>query len=219
MQTKLKYCGNHSIDDTKNVLNSNADFVGFVFAESKRKVKADDVNCWLKSVPFNHKKQIVALFVNATISEIEEVVSKIPVDIIQCHGHETPELVQQIKQRVNKPIWKVIHHKEEAWQEMLDYAPYVEAFIIDSKVKGQWGGTGITFDWGHIPKYIEQGKLLKRPVYIAGGINPNNVDELLTYQPDGIDISSGIEKDGIKDNALIEQIEERIKYYDNQLSR
>ncbi|MFV8828365.1 phosphoribosylanthranilate isomerase [Alkalihalobacterium sp. APHAB7] len=219
MQTKLKFCGNHSLHDVNNVINSQAEYIGFVFAESKRKVTAEDVNSWLKSVPTNHTKRVVALFVNATISEIEEIVSKVPVDIIQCHGHETPELVQEIKQRVKKTIWKVIHHKEKAWQNMSDYAPFVDAFIIDSKVKGQWGGTGITFNWGHIPKYIEQGKSLQRPVFIAGGINPSNVDELLTYYPDGIDISSGIEKDGTKDKTLIKLIEERITNHDNQLSR
>ncbi|MEB1806836.1 MAG: phosphoribosylanthranilate isomerase [Bacillaceae bacterium] len=219
MRTKLKYCGNHSSQDVNNAINSQADYIGFVFAESKRKVTADDVNNWFRSAPANHTKQIVALFVNATISEIEEIVSKVHVDIIQCHGNETPELVQEIKQRVKKPIWKVIHHQEKAWQDMKAFAPYVDAFIIDSKVKGQWGGTGITFDWGHIPNYIEQGKTLQRPVFIAGGINPSNVGELLTYQPDGIDISSGIEKDGIKDKTLIKQIEERITNHDNQLSR
>ncbi|WP_247747197.1 phosphoribosylanthranilate isomerase [Alkalihalobacillus sp. BA299] len=219
MQTKLKYCGNHSLQDVQNVASSNADYIGFVFAESKRMVRANVVASWLENVKTYDNKKIVALFVNASVAEIEKVVSLAPIDIIQCHGHETPEEVQALQQRVNKPIWKVIHHKDEAWNDLQNYSPYVDAFIIDSKVKGQWGGTGKTFDWSHIPKYIEQGNLLQTPVYIAGGINPTNIDQLLAYRPYGIDISSGIEYNGIKDKTLITQIEERINHYDRKLSR
>ncbi|WP_238457460.1 phosphoribosylanthranilate isomerase [Alkalihalobacterium alkalinitrilicum] len=219
MQTKLKYCGNHSLQDVGIVSSSKADYIGFVFAESKRKVSTESVSNWLKHVKHKRGKKIVALFVNATIMEIEEIILSVPIDIIQCHGSETPDHVRQLHRRVEKPIWKVIHHKENAWNEMKDYAPFVEAFIIDSKVKGQWGGTGVTFDWSHIPKYIEQGKILAKPVFIAGGINPSNIEQLLKYQPEGIDISSGIEVNGLKDKAMINQIEERIKQNDRKISR
>lgn len=214
LNPKLKFCGNHSQQDIALAVQSRVSYIGVVFAESKRKVTARDVDKWIKAHPLQPKQKLVGLFVNASISEIASVLSHVSLDIIQLHGNETVEQVNMISKQVTVPLWKVIHHEPQAWLKMEQYAPFVDGFVIDSKVKGQWGGTGSTFDWSHLPSYIETGKKLARPTFIAGGIQASNIAELLAYQPDGIDVSSGIEENGKKSFERMKQIEERIELYE-----
>jgi phosphoribosylanthranilate isomerase len=75
--------------------------------------------------------------------------------------------------------------------------------------------TGVSFDWTYIPTYLNEGKKQGVPVFIAGGINPDNIEHVLDYQPDGIDVSSGIEENGRKSRKLIRQLEERMNRYGN----
>lgn len=219
MKPLLKYCGNHSEDDLLASFSSKADYVGVVFVESKRMVTPNQLKNWLRAVPNRETKKLVGLFVNPTLDEIEKTLNDVPLDIIQCHGHETPNLIEEMKNQFQLPVWKVIHHSELGWRTMELYQDSVSAYIIDSKVKGQWGGTGQRFDWGHIPLYIKEGQRLKKPVFIAGGIHPNNVEELLEYQPNGIDLSSGIEVNGRKDREMMKLLEERIEKNDEANSR
>ncbi|MCM3713588.1 phosphoribosylanthranilate isomerase [Alkalihalobacillus oceani] len=219
MSPLLKLCGNHSYEDTEIALLSRADYVGFVFAESKRQVTREQVKEWLSRHHGKSRAKIVALFVNASAEQIAATVDGLPIDIIQCHGAETPEQVKEIKKQTGLPVWKVIHHNENALQEMEAYEGIVSGYVVDCKVGKQWGGTGVSFDWNYVPRYITEGRRQKVPVLIAGGIRPENVGELMRYQPDGIDVSSGIEQGGRKSRALVEQLEERMNNHGSDLSR
>ncbi|WP_078553281.1 phosphoribosylanthranilate isomerase [Bacillus alkalicellulosilyticus] len=210
----LKYCGNHSLSDFEQSSQSKANYIGAVFVKSKRQVTATQLKQWLSKVDWNPEQKLVGLFVNPAIEELEYVLSEINLDIIQLHGAETVKEVELIKNNLDIPLWKVIHHEDGAWQTMKEYAPYVSAFVVDSKVKGHWGGTGQTFDWNHIPNYIKEGNRLGIPVFIAGGIHPENVAQLVAYQPDGIDVSSGIEQNGQKSLEQMKRLEERIENYE-----
>lgn len=214
MKPLLKYCGNHSYEDLLLAINSRANYIGVVFAKSKRQVEVIQLSKWLKQLNWPCDKKLVGLFVNEDIEQIINVTKTVPLHIVQCHGNESVDYIKKLSQKITLPIWKVIHHQENAWEKMDEYAPYVEGFVIDSKAKNAWGGTGISFDWSHIPKYLENGKQLKRTVFIAGGINPTNVEQLLKYSPSGIDLSSGIEEDGKKSAIKMAQLEERIENYD-----
>nr|WP_285874279.1 phosphoribosylanthranilate isomerase [Halalkalibacter oceani] len=215
----LKLCGNHSAEDTEIALMSGADYAGFVFAESKRQVTREQVKEWLASYHGKKRPKIVALFVNAAAEQIAETVVELPIDIIQCHGAETPEKVKEIKKQTGLPVWKVIHHEDDALQKMKAYEGIVLGYVVDCKVGKQWGGTGVSFDWKYVPHYIAEGRRQKVPVLIAGGIRPENVGELMRYQPDGIDVSSGIEQDGRKSRVLVEQLVERMNNNGSDLSR
>jgi phosphoribosylanthranilate isomerase len=215
MSPLLKYCGNHSLTDIELSLKGRANYIGVVFAESKRKVTPCDVNEWLASVAWKPEKKLVGLFVNEEIEEIERVQTIVSLDVIQCHGNESVGYIKELKETIDLPIWKVIHHTEGAWETMEDYAPFVDSFVVDSKVRGEWGGTGTSFDWSHIPNYLQVGRKLNKTVFIAGGINPHNVGDLLAYHPDGIDLSSGIEIDGTKSEVEMKQLEEGIDKYES----
>ncbi|QOR65262.1 phosphoribosylanthranilate isomerase [Cytobacillus suaedae] len=213
LKVKLKYCGNKSLNDLQVSCNSNADYIGVIFADSKRKVHAEDLSRWLEQVDLQ-TKELVGVFVNESVDEIANVVSKVPLSIIQCHGTESPEQLIEIKSIINLPIWKAIHHSDDALQVMGNLRGIVDGFVIDSKVKGMWGGTGITFDWNRVGDYIAEAESQGVPCFIAGGIIPENITTLLQFHPKGIDLSSGIEVDGIKNKRLIRELEERLGLYE-----
>lgn len=211
----LKLCGNHSEHDVNVAFASSAEYIGFVFAKSKRQVTREQLKQWLRNEQ-NRQKRIVALFVNETIEKVQNQLEGINVDVIQCHGNEPPEYMIELKQRVKQSLWKVIHHKDDALETMKTYEGIVDGYVVDCKVGTQWGGTGVSFDWRHVPKYVEEGHRQGVPVWIAGGVNPQNVDDLLRYEPDGVDLSSGIENEGQKSLNLIRQLEERMKRNDTR---
>ncbi|RXJ03954.1 phosphoribosylanthranilate isomerase [Anaerobacillus alkaliphilus] len=208
MRPLLKYCGNHSLNDVIVTAKSRADYLGFVFAPSKRCVTAQQVSRWLKEVEVSQK--IVGVFVNATLREIEEVMEEVSLDVIQCHGEEPPEFVTTLKEKYQKNVWKVIHHSKSGLQTMQAYRHKVDGFVIDSKVAGQRGGTGVQFDWQVIPEYQQEAKNQQVPCFIAGGINVSTITQLLEYNPIGIDLSSGIERDGRKSTTIKNNFEERL---------
>ncbi|KGA99137.1 N-(5'-phosphoribosyl)anthranilate isomerase [Alkalihalobacillus alcalophilus ATCC 27647 = CGMCC 1.3604] len=220
MKPTLKLCGNHSQKDVFVTLKSKADYIGFVFAKSKRQVTINQVSEWLNTYQdLLTRKKIVALFVNETIEMILETIERLPIDVIQCHGNESVKDIARLKEKVDIPIWKVIHSGEGALAYMAAFSGLVDGFIIDCKFQGAWGGTGHSFDWSEIPAYQKEAKKQRVPLVIAGGINPNNIDELLRFQPDGIDVSSGIEENGEKSKRLVEQLVERMNQNAHNISR
>ncbi|KMK76433.1 phosphoribosylanthranilate isomerase [Alkalihalobacillus pseudalcaliphilus] len=220
MLPKLKLCGNHSSQDLENTMKSEADYLGFVFAESKRKVTSEQVTKWLQKYTDEPiKQQLVALFVNEEIDVIKQTMEEVPFDIVQCHGSESPQYVEALRKKVKQPIWKVIHSNEQALTYMGSFAGLVDAFIIDYRHEGAWGGTGQRFDWGEIPLYQQEANKQQVPLFIAGGINNTNINQLLTFHVDGIDVSSGIEQDGFKSEQLIAELVERMRENEKHISR
>ncbi|WLR53089.1 phosphoribosylanthranilate isomerase [Bacillus tianshenii] len=215
---KLKVCGHQSLEDIQTTIQTGADAIGFVFAPSKRRVKPVEVAQWLQQVELTGQK-LVGVFVNADFEEVASVLKKVPLDIIQCHGSETPEYMLTVKQMTGCEVWKVIHHYPNAWKEMHQFRGAADAFLVDAKVNGQWGGTGQTFAWEYIPLYLEEAAKQGVGCYIAGGVNAENVEQLVTYNPAGIDIASGSETNGVKDLDKISKIEKRVKGYEPASTR
>ena len=209
----VKLCGLHSEADVQLVQSSQAEYVGFVMAESKRKVSPFEAASWLDRHPLPGKK-VAALFVNASLSDILEAVKQCPIDIIQLHGTESVEMVQLVKEKTKKEVWKAIRHDDDAFSALESYLPYVDGFVVDAKVKGEWGGTGQRFDWKHVPRYVQFGKKHQVPLFIAGGITPENVASLLRYDRWGIDLSSGIERNGKKNKEKLTALEKRLMYHE-----
>ena len=209
----IKFCGVQSLNDLKVVCHSIADYIGFIFADSKRKVDPLLVAEWLQQV--NTTKKIVAVFVNPSDEEVKNVLEHVPVDVIQFHGNETIDQITRIAMSFDGLIWKALHHHEKTIEEIELYQSNVDGFVIDSRLKGQWGGTGVRFDWNAVPAYINLAKRYDKLCLIAGGVNERNISELLSLQPQGIDLSSGIEIEQKKSSVKIRNIEERVLQYVN----
>ncbi|WP_369683832.1 tryptophan synthase subunit beta [Salipaludibacillus sp. LMS25] len=199
MAPLLKFCGITSKTDFAQVVASEADMLGVIFAKSKRQVMPHRVAEWKEAYPLSKRQKLSGVFVNETVSKLLEIVKVAKVDAIQCHGTESPAEVAEIKRRSGLDVFKTIHHHDEAISEMREYEGIVDGFVVDTKTADAWGGTGTQFDWKAVPAYEREAKRQGVPCLIAGGVTPENVLQLLAYKPSGIDLSSGIETDGRKD--------------------
>ncbi|WP_102345780.1 phosphoribosylanthranilate isomerase [Bacillus sp. Marseille-P3661] len=206
----LKLCGNHSLQDLQRSTQSGANYIGIIFADSKRQVNPIECKQWLEKTKKLKHQKLVGVFVNPTLEEILTVLEHVPLDIVQFHGTETAEEIVEFKLLTNKTAWKVIHHDQDGLDQMRKFKGVADGYVVDSKVKGAWGGTGKTFDWKATPSYRKEAEVQGVPCLIAGGITPNNVDQLLAFEPLGIDISSGTETNGEKDLQKIELLVERL---------
>ncbi|MFC2994556.1 phosphoribosylanthranilate isomerase [Acinetobacter sichuanensis] len=205
MRTRAKICGITRIQDIQSAVQAGADAIGFVFFEpSPRYVSALQAQPLAQAIP--PYVNIVGLFVNASAEEIAQVLKQVPLDIIQFHGDETPEQCQQIAQFNQRRWYKAIQIKPDMenseiiatiWQYQQAGA---SAMLLDAWHPELKGGTGHSFDWSQFPK-------LDIPLILAGGLNPDNVEDAIhTTQAYAVDVSGGIEAaKGIKDQQLIEK--------------
>lgn len=138
------------------------------------------------------------MFVNASLTEVQLVARECRLDYVQLHGDESPEYCRQ----VGYPVIKAFRIKPEF--SITEFTGYQPAWtLLDSFCAGQQGGTGIAFDWQQTRKLVKQAP---RPLMAAGGLTPDNVAEAIAIlKPDGVDVSGGVETNGVKDVAKIER--------------
>lgn len=160
----------------------------------------------------------VGVMANPTIDEVKGWLDKVPFNRIQLHGNESPELCRQIQTEIGVPIIKVIHVGEDKSEASLDakaYAPVVDAVLLDSGAGKVKGGTGQSFAWERIPPFAEPWQKAGVPIWVAGGLHPENVAELVSrYSIAGVDTSSGVETEGNKDPVKMAQFVERVRNHD-----
>ncbi|WP_349407425.1 phosphoribosylanthranilate isomerase [Pseudalkalibacillus sp. SCS-8] len=214
--TKLKICGARTQEDFHLINTSSADYVGFIFAKSKRQVTPQTVKQW---IPDDRKSLLVGVFVDPTVMEVQEVLEEVDLDVLQLHGTESITFIKDLKVRTGKEIWKALSHSERTLDEMEIYVDVVEGFVIDTKVNGRTGGTGVRFDWKAIPSYTHFAKKHNKLCFIAGGLTAKNVQECLGYGPIGIDLSSGVERDEAKSETEITKLIERMNAHAYGISR
>lgn len=200
----VKICGLSTLETVEAAVTSKADYIGFVFFQSSpRFITAEKCTALAKSIPETVTK--VALVVDAHDALLEDITASGCVDMLQLQGQETPQRVQEVKQKTGLRVMKAIGLSQRA--DIVKIGPYVDVvdqLLIDAKPpKGSVlpGGNGITFDWT-----ILQGKRWSVPWMLAGGLNADNVKEAIkvtgAYQ---VDVSSGVENSpGRKDNNKIE---------------
>ncbi|QKS71099.1 tryptophan synthase subunit beta [Paenalkalicoccus suaedae] len=208
--TDLKYCGMRSEIDYQKAMKTKADYLGFIFVKSKRQVDPNDVRNWVNTHG-RHGKKLVGVFVNEDIESIVNTANVAQLDGLQLHGTEDVKTVRALKEQTDCFIIKTIHHNKDALKTMAAYNDLVDIFLVDTKTETEWGGSGISFDWKAIPSYKEQAKTQDTPLFVAGGITPDNVNDLMSFKPDGIDVSSGIESAASKDERKMKKMAESVK--------
>jgi phosphoribosylanthranilate isomerase len=202
MKTRIKMCGLTRKEDIKAACDAGADALGFVFyPPSPRNVSVEVAKTLMASVPAF--VTTVALFVDADVSFVEQVISETNVDLLQFHGDESPEYCTQF----TRPYIKAIRAQSKPMlEENIKKHPQAKAILLDSYVQGIPGGTGKTFDWSMIPECDGQ------PLVLAGGLNETNVANAVSkVSPWAVDVSGGIEADkGIKSNAKMQQFAQQV---------
>ena len=196
--TKVKICGLSNIEAVETAVSAGADYIGFVFAPSKRQVTVEQATELAEIIPANVKK--VGVFVSPSRAELLEAVDKVGLDFVQVHGQVVDKLFE------NLPCASI-----QAVQVDGDgHVPNCQAdyLLFDAPV----AGSGQTFDWGRLDTTE-----LAQPFFIAGGLNEDNVARAIQhFSPFAVDVSSGVETDGQKDHEKIRRFIERVK---NGISR
>ena len=194
---KLKICGITKETEIPIINKVKPDYIGFVFAESRRQIDAGQAKL-LKGM-LSVGIRAVGVFVDGQPDRIVELLNHGVIDIAQLHGNEDEEVITYIKEKTGKPVIKAVIIKDASdvkrWRgTSADY------LLLDS---GK--GSGKTFDWGSIDwSYIKE---CCADIFLAGGINPDNVAEAVRMvRPYCIDVSSGVELDGVKNEGLITRL-------------
>ena len=204
MKPIIKICG---LTTKEAVIAANkADFIGFVFfAKSPRNItpeKAAELKQYTKS-------QIVAVTVNPDDKLLQEIKAKLAPDYLQLHGEETPERVQEVKQKFNTKIIKALKiSNADDIEQSYKYQDIVNILMFDAKAKTELpGGNGVSFDWNLLAD-----KKFSKPYFIAGGITIENAKQALQISgANMIDVSSSLESSiGVKDATLIHKFIEKL---------
>lgn len=207
---KIKMCGISKVETIPAVVEAKPDYMGLVFAPSKRQVTVDQAKTLVEELHKQYTKRYnngaeqsnddeiktVGVFVNETLENLVTIATEVNLDAVQLHGDEDEAFIQSLKERTNVEVWKAVQIRSaadaEAW---IDSS--ADMLLFDAYHKDERGGTGEVFDWSCLDEF-------ERPFMLAGGIDSTNVARAIrTVRPYGIDISSGIETNGVKDDEKI----------------
>ncbi len=193
---KIKICGLSRHCDIEYVNEAKPDYVGFIFAESKRQISSS--MAVLLKAKLDSSIRSVGVFVNAPVSDIISLLRDGVIDIVQLHGQEDEAYVYRLKELTDVLIIKAIQFDTE--QVKLWESSKADFLLLDH---GK-GGTGMSFDWSHIGA-------LQRPYFLAGGVSLSNIEEAIQVNPYCIDVSSGVETDRYKDREKILALVNRVR--------
>ena len=213
---KVKMCGISKVETIPAIIDAKPDYMGLVFAPSKRQVTVEQAKIlveelYKQNVVGNNSEaeqtepvtsldtassetiKTVGVFVNETIENLLKIAEEVKLDVIQLHGDEDESFIQILKEQSNVEVWKAVQVRSAADAEKwIDSS--ADMLLFDAYHKDERGGTGEVFDWSSLDEF-------ERPFMLAGGIDSTNVARAIrTVRPYGIDISSGIETEGVKDN-------------------
>ena len=193
---RVKICGICDVGAAAEAADAGADLLGFHFCSSRRRVTPEGAKAIVDSLDV--RPVIVGVFIDQSEDEVRQVSTFVGLDLLQLHGSEPPGF------RAGKPVIKVLKVRDGVIGGAADWA---DPLMIDSWSADQRGGTGRTWDWELARPLLES-----RRVFIAGGLEPGNVGEVVTrFKPYGVDVSSGVEaevrvKDPEKVRAFIRNV-------------
>jgi phosphoribosylanthranilate isomerase len=205
--TKIKICGLKRPEDIDAANRYLPDYIGYVFAQSKRQV--DDVRAAELKLRLNPRISAVGVFVNENIDRIVTLCRMGVIDLVQLHGDEDDSYIRSLKHRISNPVIKAVRVRN---RQSLD--PYCSCgsdfLLLDTYHSNMYGGSGEAFDWSLVERP-------DKPFFLAGGLHKENVLQAMELlHPYCVDISSGVEKDGVKDPVMIGEIITKIREYENR---
>ncbi len=222
---KIKVCGLKRFEDVRAVNEFKPDYVGFIFAQSKRQVSVDYANLLIKALDDDIKK--VGVFVNESIKNIIETAIFLKLDCIQLHGDEDKDFILKLKEKMQDSeyndkeeygilakdiqVWKAIRIKDQdSLNQIANF--HSDAIVLDTFIHcGNYGGLGIAFDWNMVKETNKSNNII-----LAGGLSIENVEKAIkTVWPYMVDVSSGVETNELKDREKIRDFIAECRKIDN----
>jgi phosphoribosylanthranilate isomerase len=215
----IKICGNTSLADARLAVDAGADAVGFVFAESSRRVTVGEAAAIALHLPETVEK--IGVFVDASLEEIESAVRAAGLTGVQLHFAAGRELPGKLRARLGPElrILRVLHFTADDAGAMLRQLaecaadPAVDGVLVDSRTAAAVGGTGVAFDWAAARETLFGDAGAAKHLIAAGGLTPANVAEAIAVlRPWGVDVVSGVEAaPGHKDAAKVREFVTRAR--------
>jgi len=208
MTTRIKICGITNRADAEKAAEMGASAIGFVFADSPRRIKPPVAREISQALPPFISK--IGVFVNEDISTIKELYEYCRLDAVQLHGDEHIEYIKSLTVPFIK-AFKV--NGKEVIRRIEEFG--LRYFLLDTFDKNLSGGTGKSFNWQIANRASRFGKII-----LSGGLNPDNIREALEIvNPYAVDISSGVEKSpGLKDYQKMETLINKVQLWDNRIN-
>ncbi|NTU88988.1 MAG: phosphoribosylanthranilate isomerase [Actinobacteria bacterium] len=195
---KIKICGICREQDIDFINEAKPDYAGFIFAEeSRRKISGAQAREYRTML--DTSVRTVGVFVNASQTMITSLLRDGVIDAVQLHGNEDEDYIRALKAVTDAPVIKAVRFEDFEQIKGLECSA-ADYLLLDNGS----GGTGMAFDWSQICK-------LKKPFFLAGGVNLSNIDEAMRIDSYCIDVSSGVETDGCKDRKKIITLVNRVR--------
>jgi len=197
--SRVKICGLSRMEDIDAANGALPDYVGFVFAPSRRQV--DEKTAAMLKDRLNVKIKSVGVFVNQDAGSVSYLYKNGIIDLAQLHGDEDGQYIERLKESCGCPVIRSI-----GIGGTLPHLPYLSDYFMFDTFSNQRGGVGKTFDW----KLIKDFKI--KPYFLAGGLTVQNVTNAIEYlNPFCVDVSSGVETDEVKDPVKILEFVRRVR--------
>ena len=213
---KIKLCGMMKPCDIEYANRVKPDFVGFIFANTRRKISAAQAKQFREAL--DAEIPAVGVFVNEDISVITSLVQNGCIDLIQLHGEEDADYIRRLREVCDVPVIKAV--KVQTVEQIRQAAALpVDYLLLDTYRKGVLGGTGEAFDWELLREAkaaaggTAEGELFGKPYFLAGGLHAGNLREAAALGSYGLDVSSGIETDGSKDFTKMVEVMELVRKF------
>ena len=206
---KLKLCGIRRPEDISYVNAFPPDYIGFVFAKSKRQVTAEQAAALAREL--RRGIQTVGVFVNEPLENLLHIARTARLYVLQLHGDEDKVYITALRQHTDLPVWKAVRVTDAESLQRADNL-FADRLLLDSFSPAAYGGTGKTANWTMIQTARPQ-----TPFFLAGGLTIDNLTEAIeTVHPEGVDLSGGIETNGYKDKEKIKAVVEQVRQIDYQ---
>ncbi|MFM6191969.1 MAG: phosphoribosylanthranilate isomerase [Planktothrix sp.] len=208
---RIKICGITQLDQGYAIAQLGATMLGFICVPSSpRYVPSEKISNILNKLP--KSIQTIGVFANTSIEQIYQIVLETGLTGVQLHGNESPDFCDRLRQMLPQiELIKALRIKCSATLlQTQDYFNSIDALLLDAYHPQHLGGTGKTLDWNSLQQFSPPCSW-----FLAGGLTPDNIQEALQQlKPDGIDLSSGVERSpGDKDLEKVKQLFDRLKTF------